>query len=198
MSLKDKRKILQHSQHLRHEEVDVDVYIATRRSNISSAYSGTKEILQYQVFKGNTQKPVKEGFSNISNIEDAINKVVQNALIQKNNKASRKLESQKAIKVLRQKLVPGVLVRTSYSYNMTFNKFYKAISNKGNKYQLRVLQTEWADPDNKNIGWYGDVKAGSSTGEIIEGKLTASGLKIDRLYGHIINKNDTFYENRLD
>ena len=182
---KSQRVILQNSNHLRYDEVDIDVYIVENRG-----------LYEYQIFKGNTSKLYNTGFSKqIEKVESIINNLIRVTATDLDNKKTSKENQKKRLQNLRLNLVPGVILRTSYIYNMTFNHFYKVKSVNKNIYTLEVLNTEWVS-DNK--GLYGDVKVGSSTDELIEGKLTSKGLKVDRLYAHIITKDETFYENHLD
>ena len=124
-------------------------------------------------------------------------KIMKNTNLQSLSDYKKNLKIQRAQrnKELKASLIPGTIVRTVFSYEMTFNYFYKVIENKGSKYKLQKLTNEWVDGD---AGFTGSVKAGKETDKFIEGKLTVSGLKIDDLYGEIININDTFYENHID
>ena len=179
------REIMKDSQVLEFKDLDAIAYISTNY---------LYPILQ--LFVGKTVKPkIHNSYKSMEKLELALEQQIEN--IRKNIEYKKELAQQKKeiAKELKLNLIPGAVVRCSFSYNMTFNKFYKVLSNKNNTYKLEVLNTEWVDGD---IGWTGNVKAGSETGEFIEGKLTASGFKIDNLYGGVINSNKTFYENRMD
>ena len=185
---KEQRDIIEDSSHLRFEEQDIDVYI---KITDDKQYP-----IRVQIFEGNKAKPtIYSKYSSMGLVEEVIKKRVELIQSKLEYKLKRKLQKQEKQKELKENLKPGTIIHTSFSYNMTFNKFYKVISNKRNTYQLEVLSTEWVDGD---IGWTGNVKAGSEIGSKIEGKLTSNGLKIDNLYGSIISGNETFYENYAD
>ena len=186
---KEQRDIMEHSYSLRVEDIDMDIYCNTNELVKNYKYT-------LQIFVGKTAKPmvfnryVSEERRDAA-IEERIS-VLRSRLEQKELSKLRKKERNAELK---KSLVPGSTVRTSFSYNMTFNHFYKIISSNRSIYKLEVLGTEWVDGDR---GWTGNVKAGSGTGNIVQGKLTASGLKIDNLYGNVINPSNTFYENHMD
>jgi len=149
-----------------------------------------------QIFSGRSTTPlVYTKYKYFKRMEDNILRYVNSNLESIAQKKYQKEKRKKTIQKLKENLQPGTLVRTSFSYNMTFNDFYKVISKKGNTYKLEILSKEWVSG---NIGYTGRVKAGNPTGDYIEGKITATGFKIDDRYASIINPNESFYENRMD
>jgi len=149
-----------------------------------------------QIFEGRKTKPsTYTRFRSFENMENEIKNYIRKEQSDIKYKANLKASRAEKLKNFKRDLIPGVTVRASFSYNMTFNYFYRVISNKGNTYKFEILEKEWADG---NIGYTGSVKAGRPTGKFIEGKLTQTGLKIDNLNASICNPSSTFYENHLD
>ena len=182
---KDQREIIQDANFIRIDEEDMDIYMLDEGSTV-----------QVQVFQGNKVKPTLHSrFRNLEYAETRIKELVNMFKSRREWKEKNKALKKERQNILKSKLIPGATVRTSFSYNMTFNKFYKVVSNTRNTYTLEILGTDWVSGD---FGWTGNVKAGSPTGKFIEGKLTASGIKIDNLYGDVIDPNDDFYECHLD
>ena len=182
---KEQRNIMEDSNHIRFENIDMDVYI-----------KDTTPYISLQIFSGKTKKP--DVYQYFKAMEDVERKILERKGILERrleDKEQRKIQKREQTKQLKLSLKPGTLVNARFSYNMTFNKFYKVISNKNNTYKLEVLGTDWVDGD---IGYTGTVKAGQGTGEFVEGKLTSNGLKVKNLYASICSAEDTFYENHMD
>jgi hypothetical protein len=183
------RKIMSDAKELKLNNTNIKVYI-------KEYVKENKSIWHCQIFTGRKIKPtIFRRYTTIRAVEaeilEQINLDIANTEYQKSLKKLRRENTEK----LKASLVPDATVRTGFTYNMTFNKFYKVVSNKGNTYKFEILETEWVDG---NKGWTGNVRAGAATGMFIEGKITTSGLKIDGLSGYVISPSDTFYENHLD
>jgi hypothetical protein len=149
-----------------------------------------------QIFTGRKTKPTSYvRYRTLEAMETEIKRQIDLDIANTQYKEALKITRRENAKKLKAALISGATVRTSFSYNMTFNKFYRVVSNKGNTYKFEILGTDWVDGD---MGWTGNVRAGSPTGNFIEGKITTSGLKIDNLYGDVIDPSDTFYENHMD
>lgn len=159
----------------------------------------TKEIngvFYLQIFEGRKLRPsMYAKFNSFSGMEKQIKRFVDKDLKNKAYKEEIKKKRKEAISNLKHELQKGVTVRSSFSYDMTFNYFFRVVSNKGNTYKFEILNKEWVDGD---AGYTGSVKAGSPTGKFIEGKITSSGLKIDDNYARVINPLESFYENHCD
>jgi hypothetical protein len=149
-----------------------------------------------QVFQGRKIKhSLYRRYMTLADIENDIKYYIDKEMAAKKYKLQKKLAAKEATEKLKKELKPGVTVRTVHSYTMTFNHFYKVVSNKGNVYRLKVLQKNWVDGD---IGYTGYVQPGVGTGEYVQGKLTSTGFKVGHDYANIINPDNKFYENHMD
>jgi len=149
-----------------------------------------------QIFEGRRVKPnVYTRHKTFASLEKQLkSSVADNIERIENKELFRRLKKEK-VEELKSKLITGAVIRASFSYNMTFNYFYRVISNKGSVYKLEILEKEWVSGD---FGYTGEVKPGCSTGKIIEGKMTTNGLKVNDLYCFVIDPSQSFYENHLD
>lgn len=153
-----------------------------------------KHILQ--VFEGRKINPSKYmRYRTFEIMEQDIKYFVEKEQKNMKYKAEQKLVKKKRTEKLKKTLKIDSVLRSTFSYTMTFNYFYKVVSIKGSRYKLEKLEKIWVDGD---IGYTGNVSAGEPTGEFVEGRLTSNGLKVDNGYASIINVNDTFYENHMD
>jgi len=183
---KEQRVLLEDAQLLRNEKLDIDAYYRVTED----------EKVIAKIFVGNTAKPhTYSRFSSLARFEKRLQEIIDIKQSRLDYKEKNKLAKKERQDALKKALVPGATVRTSFSYNMTFNHFYRVVSSKRTIYTLEVLSSTWVDGD---AGYTGSVKAGEETGKFVEGKLTASGLKIDNLYGDVINPDKSFYENHMD
>lgn len=179
------RQIIQGANKIENKELKVTAYIKEQDN-----------FFILQLFRGNKVNPnIYRRYKSLKAVDKEIK--YQMDMEQKNFDYKENLKKRRAEekKILIKALTPGTIVRTSFSYNMTFNYFYKLISKDKSTYTFEILGKAWVDGD---IGWTGNVKAGQGTGKTIEGKLTARGLKIKDDIANIINPEDTFYENHLD
>lgn len=179
------RNIMANSKELKFPTTNLSVYIKEE-----------KPFFIAQIFEGRKTKPsVYSRFTTFEKMEKSIAQYVEKSEAVIQEKEDRKISNRVALKKNKETIVKGVTLRTSFSYNMTFNKFYRVVSVKGCTAKLEILSTEWVDGD---IGWTGNVKAGNETGEFIEGKICVRGIKVDNLYGGIVSTSATFYENHMD
>jgi len=148
-------------------------------------------------FIGNTKnKKYYYGFRDMKTLENQIKKTLDTEKSKIEMKQIRKIQVKERNANFKKSIIPGVILRTVFSYNMTFNKFYKVISKNGNKVTVQSLGNKWVSGE---PGWTGEVSPDlDNLGGIVEAKFTSRGLKLDRGYADIINPTDTFYENHLD
>ena len=106
-------------------------------------------------------------------------------------------EQKKAqLKELKATITAGNYLRTSFSYNMTFNYFYKVLEKKGNKVTVQKLEARWVSGD---IGYTGEVSPTDDVvGEPFTVNFSANGLKIEDHLASVCSLNDHFYQNHMD
>ena len=107
-----------------------------------------------------------------------------------------KARKKQELKDLKDTIKPGVLLHTTFSYNMTFNDFFQVLERKGSKVTIQAVNKVWVGGD---IGYTGDVSATTElVGDPFEVKFTTVGLKVQDRYASICTTKDKFYENHMD
>ena len=148
--------------------------------------------IECEIFKGTRVYPMR--CATMAGFEKLLMTVVKDETEKKEYKQRQKDIKAKNVETLRKNISVGTFLRTVFSYNMTFNKFYRVISIDKNNYQLEVYNNKWVSGG----GFTGEVAVGNPTGVFKTGKMTSNGLKIDNLYADITSKGASFYENHLD
>jgi len=92
---------------------------------------------------------------------------------------------------------PGVYLRTSFSYEMTFNYAFIVTKVSGNKITVQPLKMKWVTG---NPGYTGTVSVTKEFADKnpIECKITSLGLKIENDYATLTSIGAEFYENHVD
>ncbi len=181
------RFIPQGAQELRHDDIKVVIYIGEnlRGEPTAVAYSGRRGNPDFNYY-----------FKTIEAMEARIEAYVNGLKEDKRKTEEYKLEKKAKNKEFKALIKVGVQLRTTFSYNMTFNDFYEVLEVKGNKVQLAELQSEWVSGD---AGWTGEVACTTiRTGKVLEGKFTPNGLKINGRFASIVEEGATYYENHMD
>lgn len=162
---------------------------------VSAYLNETSEGYVFKIFTGRKSKPSEyKRCKKIEDFENVLQRYVKNAADTIAIKEGRKDLLKENNENLKKDLVPGTFVVARFSYNMTFNKFFRVICNTKSTYKLEKYSNSWISGN----GFTGSVKVGEPTGEYVTAKLTSGGLKVDGLYAEICTKEDSFYENHMD
>ena len=175
------------SQELRHDDINVVIYIGEnlRGEPTAVAYSGRRSKPDFNNY-----------FRNVESMENKIEGYVNNLKKNKIQQEEWKAEKKATAKKFKESINVGTQLRTSFSYNMTFNDFYEVLEIKGAKVKLAELQSEWVSGD---AGYTGQVACTSiRTGKILEARFSVSGLKINNRNASIVEEGKTYYENHMD
>ena len=191
LTKKDINKILQEDGYklfLEDKETKVEVYIKLLDNKyICKCYIGRRTKPQFSVYVEEDQFQI---------LETKVNGIINN--IRKRQEEKRKYNEERKQKrdELKKQLKVGTFLRTTFGYSMTLNQFYKVIEVKGNKVKVERLEEKWVSG---HPGYTGEVTFEDiGTGEVIDCKITITGLKIKGLNAYIINEGDTFYQNHMD
>jgi len=143
-----------------------------------------------------TKRDFAYGYKTLNGAEAKIEEHFANIQAHIDRKNEYKEQKKIKLKELKASINAGDYLRTSFSYNMSFNYFYKVLEKKGNKVTVQKLESRWVSGD---IGYTGEVSATDDTiGEPFTVNFSANGLKIDNHLASVCSLNDHFYQNHLD
>lgn len=174
-------------QELRRDDIKVVIYFGTNASGKPSAiaYSGRRSKADWYNYFGSTELMENKIATYVKGLEDA-----------KTQKEEWQAEKKATVKKFKESITVGTQLRTTFSYNMTFNDFYEVLEIKGAKVKLAELQSEWVSGD---AGYTGQVACTSTrTGKLLEARFSTGGLKIDGRSATLVEEGKTYYENHLD
>jgi len=183
----EKRFIPEGFQELRADDVNIVCYIGEDGQGrpVAICYSGKK-----------SKNDFYNRFKDVASMDKKIEDTVARARKYKVEKAEYQAEKKLRAKEFKASIKVGNYIRTTFSYNMTFNDFYEVLSIKGAKVTLAVVKSEWVSGD---AGYTGQVSCTSErTSKVVEGKFTTAGLKIQDRYGRVCTLEENFYENHMD